>query len=192
MGDPIEPEPVITKAEILPVPNDRTESPIEVARPVLAAVETVVARPVIAAMETAFAFVGNIQSPCSAYDIHTHITQNTVLNTKLSDIEELDTRGDKLAFKIAVPKNRLNLVVSSSLWGKGIKSEVYKPRRPKKTHSPKLARPNPNNRDFHRYKTFRDPNPTQYRHHRPPYSYDGTRYAENTYFRDQYQRPYGF
>ena len=106
-------------------------------------------RPVIAAVETAYAFVGNIQSPCSAYDIQNHITTHTTLTTKLSDIQELDIKSENLAFKVAVPKNKINLLTNSSLWGKGIRAELYRPQKPRG------AKPNTNNR-FR--KTFRDPN----------------------------------
>ena len=111
-----------------------------------------IARPVIAAVETAYAFIGNIQSPCSAYDIQTHITSKTTLTTKLSDIQELDIKSDKLAFKVAVPKNKLNLLTNPSVWSKGIRAELYKPQKPKG------AKSNTNNRY---QKTFRGPKHTK-------------------------------
>ena len=151
--------------------SNLTEPVATIARPITAAV----ARPVIAAVETAYVFIGNIQSPCTAYDIQTHITSKTTLTTKLSDIQKLDIKSDKLAFKVAVPKNKLNLLTNPSVWSKGIRAELYKPQKPKG------AKPNTNNRYR---KTFRGPNPTSTRQSRPSQNQNWRRYQPsptNTY-----------
>ena len=168
--------------EVQPIHSNLTEPVAEpvatVARPVVAAVENerqsnvtepvaTVARPVIAAVETAYAFIGNIQSPCSAYDLQTHITSKTTLTTKLSDIQELNIKSDKLAFKVAVPKNKLNQLTNPSVWSKGIRAELYKPQKPKG------AKPNTNNRY---QKTFRGPKPTSTRQIRPSQSQNWRHY----------------
>ena len=109
---------------------------------------------------------------------------------KPSDIQELDIKSDKLAFKIAVPKNKINVLISPSIWGKGIKAEMFNPRRPKMIQTPKGAKPNANRRVPNRYqKPFRDTNPTTYR---PSYNHTWARYPDDQYNRDQYQRSYGY
>ena len=165
----LELDPALVDSEVEPVQSNVTEPVATVARPVIAA--TPVARPVIAAVETAYAFIGNIQSPCSAYDIQTHITDKTALATKLSDIQNLNIKSDKLAFKVAVPKNKLNLLTNPSIWSEGIKAELYRPQRPKG------AKPNSNNRYR---KTFRGPNHTSTRQSRP---------SENENWRRDQPRP---
>ena len=177
-GDPVELDqcPVFDQNPVLEPRTELEQSPaqtnIEV-QPLqvnLTTPSAAIARPVIAAVETAYAFVGNIQSPCSAYDLQNHITSNTTLTTKLSDIEELDIKSENLAFKVAVPKNKINLLISSSLFGKGIKAELYRPQRPKG------AQPNINNRYR---KTFRDPNPTSTSQSRPSQSQNWRRYQRS-------------
>ena len=198
--DPNEPEnspelklsPALVDSEVEPVQSNLTEPVATMTRPDIAAVESemqsnlvelvatvvrpviaaaTIARQVIATVETAYAFIGNIQSPCSAYDIQTHITDKTALATKLSDIQNLDIKSDKLAFKVAVPKNKLNLLTNPSIWSEGIKAELYRPQRPKG------AKPNSNNRYR---KTFRGPNHTSTRQSRP---------SENENWRRDQPRP---
>ena len=185
IDDPNEPEnspelcPVLVDSEAEPVQSNLTEPVATMTRPVIAAVESemqstlaepvvtvarpviaaaTVARPVIAAVETAYAFIGNIQRPCSAFDLQTHITSKTTLATKPSDIQKLDIKSDKLAFKVAVPKNKINLLTNPSIWSEGIRAELYRPQRPKG------AKPNSNNRYR---KTFCGPNHTSTRQNRP-------------------------
>ena len=151
LGEPNEPEKS-PELEISPVLADKDSQPLQsnLTEPVAAT-----ARPVLAAVETAYAFIGNIKSPCSVYDIQNHITSKTALTTKISDIKKLDIKSDNLAFKVAVPKNKMNLLTSSSLWREGIRAEQFRP---------KDSKPNTNNRYK---KTFRGPTPTSTRQIKP-------------------------
>ena len=147
---------------------------------------TVEARPVKAAVKTAYAFVGNIEGSCTANDIQKTIAKKTTINLKISDIQLLNTRGDNVAFKIRVPKDKLQVLTSKSIWGEGIKAEVFDPQRPKQFHTPKGARPNSGYRNFNRSKPFRDH--YSYRHG----SYNRSPFSSDRYYRDSYQTPFGY
>ena len=149
LGDSNEPEKS-PELEHSPTLADKEIQPLQFTEPVAAK-----ARPVMPAVETEYAFIGKIQSPCTVYDIQNHITSKTALTTKLSDIQKLDIKSDNLAFKVAVPKDKINLLTSSSLWRNGIRAELFRP---------KGSNPKTNNRYK---KTFRGPNPNSTRQSRP-------------------------
>ena len=94
-------------------------------------------RPVKGVVKTANAFIGDIQAPCSSNDIQEHIKNNTTVSPKLSDITQIKIRGDNLAFRVTVPKNKLQEVISQTVWGEHIKAEPYDPNRSMKSRPAK-------------------------------------------------------
>ena len=81
-------------------------------------------RPVIGVIKTTHAFIGNVQAPCSRYDIQQMIKNNTSVNPSMSDIHEIKTRSESLAFKVTVPKNKFHGVTYKSAGGKNIMTHL--------------------------------------------------------------------
>ena len=149
-------------------------------------------RQVVGAVRTAEAFIGQVLAPCSAYDIQNHIKKNTSVNPKMSDIREIKVRGRNKAFRVTVPKNKLNEVIAESVWGSDITAEKYDPHRPKTFNQPRGAKTN-SHKTQNRDQSFRNQN-------RKPQSYQRTSYQGNArspnqhyqtrYSRDQYRPQY--
>ena len=147
-------------------------------------------RQVVGAVRTAEAFIGQVLAPCSAYDIQNHIKKNTSVNPKMSDIREIKVRGRNKAFRVTVPKNKLNEVIAESVWGSDITAEKYDPHRPKTFNQPRGAKTN----------SHKTPNRDQSFRNRKPQSYQRTSYQGNArspnqhyqtrYSRDQYRPHY--
>ena len=46
----------------------------------------------------------------------------------MTDIHKLKVRGENLAFKVTVPKNKFHDVTAESVWGSAIRAELYNPK----------------------------------------------------------------
>ena len=114
-------------------------------------------RPVRGAIKTTDVFIGDVLPPCSAVDIQNHIKTNTTVNPKMTDIQKLKVRGENLAFKVTVPKNKLHEVTAESVWGNAIRAESYNPQKQNKPRTPKGAKSN-NRKRVNRNQTFRNQN----------------------------------
>ena len=144
-------------------------------------------RPVIGAIRTADVFIGRVAAPCSAYDIQNHIKKNTSVNPKISDIREIKVRGRNKAFRVNVPKDKLNEVIAESVWGSNITAERYDPQRPKTFNQPRGAKTN-SHKTPNRDQSFRNQN-----RNRPSYngntrsSTSQNQQYQSRYSRDQYR-----
>ena len=104
-------------------------------------------------------------------DIQNHINSNTTVNPKTSDICKLKVRGENLAFKVTVPKNKLNEVIAKSIWDENITAELYNPQK-QKLRTPKGVQSNGNNKHLNNNQTFRKQGSHPHkpiRPHRPNY-----------------------
>ena len=75
----------------------------------------------------------------------------------MTDIQKLKVRGENLAFKVTVPKNKLHEVTAESVWGNAIRAESYNPQKQNKPRTPKGAKSN-NRKRVNRNQTFRNQN----------------------------------
>ena len=136
---------------------------------------------------------GGVRKPCSPYDIQAHIKNKTSFNPKLSFIQQKETSGDILSFKVTVPVSKLDEIISESVWADGVKAEVYKHNRPNKSQKPKGGKQNNSKRDFNRGQTFRKQNQKPHIPNRP--AYQNRSYTPHTYdqvYREQYQPNYWY
>ena len=69
-------------------------------------------------------FLGRFESPYSCKMVQLHINENTKARVELTDIEELNVLSTKKAFKVTVPINDKEEVLS--IWPKNIKTGLYK------------------------------------------------------------------
>ena len=74
-------------------------------------------------VHTAGIFLGNIDPRVTKQDIKKQISLNHKFEVKLSCIEKLPTRGINNAFKITVPKDKLDLAMTG--WKPRVKVEPY-------------------------------------------------------------------
>ena len=153
---------------------------------------TEIPRQVIGAIRTADVFIGRVQAPCSAYDIQNHLKKNTSVNPKISDIREIKVRGRNKAFRVNVPKDKLNEVIAESVWGSDITAERYDPNRPKSFNQPRGAKTN-SHKTTNRDQPFRNQNRKPQSQHRPSYhgnvrsSTSPNQHYQPRYSRDQYR-----
>ena len=173
-------KPDLHELDELPVSENKTEPP------------KIKARPVKGVIKTANVFIGSVQSPCTKFDIQTNIQLNTSVNPKISDIHELKVRGNSLAFRVTVPKDKLHEVISESVWESHITAEIYDPQRPQKYHVPKGIN---SNKGSNRKPPFRNSRPTTHRSHRSQKAHRSSYHANawgspssERYYRDQYYR----
>ena len=191
LGDPIEPiEPCISQI-------DNNDQPAIDILPIIEREPKLIeARPVKGAIKTTQAFIGGVLPPCSPFDIQSHIKKNTSVNPKISDIHKVEIRGEKLAFRVTVPKHKLHEVIADSVWDNHIIAEPYNPQK-QKSRTPKGAKSN--NKGSNRNHTFRYQNS----HPRRPYRPNRSNYYSNEWsvppqyqsyssqsYRDQYEPQY--
>ena len=149
-------------------------------------------RQVIGAVRTAEVFIGRVAAPCSAYDIQNHIKKNTSVNPKISDIREIKVRGRNKAFRVNIPKDKLNEVIAESVWGSDITAERYDPNRPKSFNQPRGAKTN-SHKTTNRDQPFRNQNRKPQSQYRPSYhgnvrsSTSPNQHYQPRYSRDQYR-----
>ena len=74
------------------------------------------------------AFIGNVHPDVTVQALRNRICTEHKVQINLSDIEKLPTVGKSNAFKISVPKNKLNQLITG--WPELIKAEPYSLRRP--------------------------------------------------------------
>ena len=117
-------------------------------------------RPVRGAIKTTKVFIGGIDPPCTATDMLNHIKSHTTVTPKMSDINKLETRGENLAFKVTVPKNKFNEVIS--IWDEGITAELFNPQK-LKTRTPRGARSNGKNKYANNIQSSRKQNSHSHR-----------------------------
>ena len=152
-------------------------------------------RPVRGAIKTTDVFIGDVLPPCSAVDIQNHIKTNTSVNPKMTDIQKLTVRGENLAFKVTVPKNKFHEVTSESVWGNAIRAESYNPQKQKKPRTPKGAKSN-NRKRVNRNQTFRNQKPNSSRPNEQIYHANDwplssrDQYYQNRFRRDLYEPLY--
>ena len=152
-------------------------------------------RPVRGAIKTTDVFIGDVLPPCSAVDIQNHIKTNTSVNPKMTDIQKLTVRGENLAFKVTVPKNKFHEVTSESVWGNAIRAESYNPQKQKKPRTPKGAKSN-NRKRVNRNQTFRNQKPNSRRSNEQIYHANDwplssrDQYYQNRFRRDLYEPLY--
>ena len=68
-------------------------------------------------------FLGRFESPYCSKMVQLYINENTKARVELTDIEELNVLSTKKAFKVTVPKNNKEEVLS--VWPKNIKTGIY-------------------------------------------------------------------
>ena len=78
--------------------------------------------------EYASVFLGKVDPNIPKQNIRKHLRNKRNIDIKLSDIKELPTVGICNAFKITVPKNKLDLAITG--WSGGIKAEPYSLEKP--------------------------------------------------------------
>ena len=176
-------KPVVPDLDNLPVSEEKTEPP------------KMNARPVKGVRKTANVFIGSVQSPCNKFDIQNNIKENTSVNPKISDIHALKVKGNNLAFRVTVPKDKLHEVISESVWDSYITAEIYDPQRPQKFRVPKG---NNNNRGSNKKQPFRNSKPTPHRSHRSSYhtnawgSSSSEQQHRGQFYRDQFRPRYEY
>ena len=74
------------------------------------------------------AFIGNVHPDVTIQAIRKRICTEHNVEINISDIEKLPTVGKSNAFKISVPKNKLNQIITG--WPELIKAEPYSLKRP--------------------------------------------------------------
>ena len=75
-----------------------------------------------------YLFIANCDPSYTRNLVREHINSSTESNLLLSDIVELNTKNRRTAFKVAVPENKKDIVLS--IWQAGIKAEPYRNRKP--------------------------------------------------------------
>ena len=186
LDDPIEHDIVQTDNDVIPVADISPSSEFE-GEP----------RPVRGAIKTTDVFIGDVLPPCSVVDIQNHIKTKTSVTPKMTDIHNLKVRGENLAFKVTVPKNKFHEVTAESVWGSSIRAELYNPQKQNKPRTPKGAKSNNNNnKRVNRNRTFRNQNPNSKRPNGPVYypndwsSPSRDQSYPNRFHRDRYEPQY--
>ena len=82
-----------------------------------------------AAPTYASAFIGNVHPDITKQNIREWICDEHDIKVNISDIEQLTTVGKSNAFKISVPKHKLEKTITG--WPDGIKAEPYALKKPK-------------------------------------------------------------
>ena len=142
------------------VPNDLPEAD----EPQVSEPQVSEPRPIKGVVKTTNIFIGSIAPPCTTTDILDHIKGKTTFTPKLTDITKLKVRGENLAFKVSVPKNKVNEVLNKSTWDEGIIAELYNPQK-QQLRMPKGARSHGNNKLANKKQTFRKQSSLP---HKPP------------------------
>ena len=68
-------------------------------------------------------FIGGVDASHSCSDIRTYMNTGTALQVEVKDIQEKQIRGDKKAFKVSVPHDKVQEAVS--IWPREITAERY-------------------------------------------------------------------
>ena len=80
-------------------------------------------KPVTPIPKTTSIFIGGVNADINCHDIRAHIKCYSRLDVELNDIQELDAKSKGKAFRVSVPQERVQDVISK--WPKEIKAEIY-------------------------------------------------------------------
>ena len=75
------------------------------------------------------AFIGNVHTDITTQDLREWISDEHNIAVNLSDIVKLNTVGKSNAFKISIPKEKLQQTITG--WPSGIKAEPFSLKKPK-------------------------------------------------------------
>ena len=110
--------------------------------------------PLRAAPTYSSAFIGNVHTDITKQDIKEWICDEHSIETNLSEIEKLKTVGKSSAFKISVPKEKLQQTITG--WPNGIKAEPFSLKKPK-IYAANTTRGSQSSKDKNRNHRFRNP-----------------------------------
>ena len=80
-------------------------------------------KPVSPAPQMSRVYIGNTQHDTSPIDIQAHMKIYSKLGVELKDIQEISTKGNRKAFKVSVPQNKVQSAISG--WPSRIKAEPF-------------------------------------------------------------------
>ena len=100
------------------------------------------------------AFIGNVHTDITTQDLREWISDEHNIAVNISDIVKLNTVGKSNAFKISVPKEKLQQTITG--WPNGIKAEPFSLKKPK-IYAANTTRGSQSSKDKNRNHRFRNP-----------------------------------
>ena len=99
------------------------------------------------------AFIGNVHTDITTQDLREWISDEHNIAVNLSDIVKLNTVGKSNAFKISIPKEKLQQTITG--WPSGIKAEPFSLKKPK-IYAAHTTRRNQSSKDQNRNQRFQN------------------------------------